>query len=136
MVFHPAIVGSFVVGSSRVNVVNNIRLTGSRTLTRQIANYHVARNMISGERVPTFADRTVSGVLIEEHGDMPSFTAGIVMTQDALLLTQDGFASGDRVYDNGKRFEVKQIEEKIDSSGKGFLFRAVHLHRLILKENM
>jgi hypothetical protein len=104
---------------------------GHRTFTRRIADFDVERDPTTGHRVPTFSEESIDGTLVEQFGDMPAFAAGVVMTQSAILFTQDTVAKLDQIQDGTKFYEVRQIEEKYDSASV-LVYRACHLHRLEL----
>jgi hypothetical protein len=106
-------------------------LPGARTFTRRIANFTVTRDSVTGHRVPTFTETSITGTLVEQFGDMPAFAVGVVMTQNAVLFTRDTVNKLDQIEDGSKIFEVKEIEEKKDKDGD-LAYRACHLRRLEL----
>jgi len=103
-----------------------------RSITRRVACFNVDRDATTGIRYPTYDDQTIIGVLAEQSGSMPAFAVGVVMRQEAVLITIDGVLQLDQIKDGDKYFEVNQIEEHIDPDNDGFAFRVCHLSRLEL----
>jgi len=105
-------------------------LPGQRTFVRRYPESYT-RDPTSGHRLPVWTQCNIDGVLSERAGNVPSFSVGVVMTQDAVFYTRDTLDTHDQIIDDDKTFEVLEIGEKRDEA-EVLVYRACHLHILKL----
>ena len=136
----PARFGEAIVGACRVGVYSQdyenmfAGLEGAyRSFTRRRRSL-LDRHATTGWFNVVWVESTINGILVEQGGSMPSFAAGVVMRQDAVLICLDGVGQYDQIYDDfaSAYFEVQQIEKIENPYAGGFAFRVCHLHRLEL----
>lgn len=104
-------------------------LPGTRNITLRTATWSGTRDSFTGQRVPTFAESTISGVLIERTGDMPAFAAGTLIVQNAVLFTRDTVHKLDEILADSKYYKVQEIHEEYDTDA-ALVYRACHLQLL------
>jgi len=94
--------------------------------TLRTATWSGTRDTFTGQRVPTFAETTITGTLVERTGEMPNYAAGMLITQNAILFTRDTVHKLDEILADSKYYKVTDIHEEYDKDA-ALVYRACHL---------
>lgn len=130
----PSRLGRFTLGYSRLGTYTSRWEDGinrlSQSVTWRVANWHTARDSVTGWRRPDYSlTHSIKMVLVEKGGSLPGFAAGVAIRQNAVGLCMDGVWVLDQIKFKSKIFEVDSPPETHYDPEGGFAYRVVQLTR-------